>query len=116
MLLIPVVVVLSGGVAAADEPAEGSGYSCDALTSASVPAVKKRLAAQGIDVSSVSGPVGLSCRKADGEGDGDGDGDGVAVSVTGVDGVAYRCGSADEKSGTDVVFFVDCAPAGPVTG
>ncbi|GAB1509693.1 hydrophobin family protein [Actinophytocola sp. KF-1] len=103
VLLAAVVVVGSGGgVAAADEPSSGSAYSCDALTSASVPAVKKRLSAQGIDVSEVTGPVGLSCRKDAGNQDG------VVVSVTGVDGVAFRCAAADEESGTDVVFFVGC--------
>ncbi len=106
-LLLAVVVVVSfgGGVAAADEPSAGAVYSCDALTSASVPAVKKRLSAQGIDVSEVTGPVGLSCRKDVGEHEG------VVVSVTGVDGAAFRCDAADEESGTDVVFFVGCGSA-----
>jgi hypothetical protein len=90
-----------GGVAVAEEPAGVTAYSCDALTSASVPSVKKRLTDQGIDVSNVTGPVGLSCRKR-------GYGDEVEAHVTGVDGVAYRCAAAEEKNGTKVVFFVDC--------
>ena len=109
-LLLAAVVVLSsaGSAAAADEPSSGAAYSCDALTSASVPAVKKRLSAQGIDVSEVTGPVGLSCRKDEQDG---GEQDGVVVSVTGVDGAAFRCAAADEESGTDVVFFVGCGSA-----
>ena len=95
------VVAFPGGVAAADEPADVTVYSCDALTSASVPAVKKRLTDQGIDTSTVTGPVGLSCRRS-------GDGHEVEAHVSGVDGVAFRCASAEEKSGTKVVFFVDC--------
>jgi hypothetical protein len=98
---VAVVGISGGAVAAADEPAEVTAYSCDALTSATVPAVKKRLADQGIDPSTVTGPVGLSCRKS-------GYGDEVEASVAGVDGVAYRCASAEDKSGTKIVFFVDC--------
>ncbi len=106
--LAVVAAFLGGGVAAADEPAEVTAYSCDALTSASVPAVKKRLTEQGIDVSTVTGPVGLSCRKT-------GDGEEVAAHLAGVDGVAYRCTSAEDKSGTKVVFFVDCGQPTPET-
>jgi hypothetical protein len=120
ILLATAVVVLSGGgvASAAVEPAASSAYSCDALTSASVPSVKKRLTSQGIDVSDVTGPVGLSCRKTaeDGTGEGTGESGGVTASVTGVDGVAYRCASAEEKSGPRVVFFVDCAQSTSVTG
>jgi hypothetical protein len=103
-VLFAVVVAmgsLGGGVAVADGPA-GTGYSCDALTSASVPAVKKRLSAQGLDLSGVTGPIGLSCRRSAG------DGDGVAAAVTGIDGVAFHCADAEEKSGPKIVFFVDC--------
>jgi len=122
LLFATAVVVLSGGgvASAAGEPTASTAYSCDALTSASVPAVKKRLTAQGVDVSNVTGPVGLSCRKTTedgtGEGGGNGESSGVAASVTGVDGVAYRCASAEEKSGASVVFFVDCAQSTSVTG
>jgi hypothetical protein len=95
-----------GSVAVADETAATTTYSCDALTSAKVPAVKKRLTAQGVDVSNVDGPVGLSCRRSTELGPGDTEE--VVASVTGVDGAAYRCADAQEKSGPSVVFFVDC--------
>jgi hypothetical protein len=122
ILLATAVVVLSGGgvASAAVEPAASTAYSCDALTSANVPSVKKRLTSQGIDVSDVTGPVGLSCRKTEedgtGEGTDNGESGGVTASVTGVDGVAYRCASAEEKSGPRIVFFVDCAQSTSVTG
>ncbi|MBB4908587.1 hypothetical protein [Actinophytocola algeriensis] len=105
---VATVAFSGGGVATADEPAEVTAYSCDALTSADVPAVRKRLADQGIDVSTVTGPIGLSCRKT-------GHGSEVEVSVTGVDGVAYRCASAEDKNGTKVVFFADCGQSTSVT-
>jgi hypothetical protein len=79
-------------------------YTCDALTSASVPAVRKQLAAQGIDPATVTGPVGLSCKKGT-----QSDNDGVRAAVTGVDALAYTCVSAQEKSRRTIVFFVDCA-------
>jgi hypothetical protein len=94
--------LLFGGVAIAAGQADGTTYACDALTSATVPAVKKRLKAQGIDASKVTGPVGLSCRRSTGPGDG------VEAAVTGIDAVAYSCASAEEKNGPAVVFFVDC--------
>jgi hypothetical protein len=95
--------LLVGGTAAADEPADVTAYSCDALTSASVPDVEEMLTAQGLDSSTVDGPVGFACTNtATGQ-------DGVEVSVTGVDGAAYRCASAEENDGTEIVFFVHCA-------
>jgi hypothetical protein len=107
--------LLFGGVAVAAGQDDTTTYSCDALTSATVPAVKKQLKAQGIDPSKVTGPVGLSCRRSAGADEG------VEASVTGIDTVAFACASAQEKSGPAVVFFVDCgrsavpAPSTPTT-
>ncbi len=102
-----VSTVVGGGIAMADEPPEGVLYTCDALTSASVPTVKKQLAAQGIDPATVTGPVGLSC-KSDSQST-QSTQDGVRAGVTGVDALGYTCASAEEKSRKMIVFFVDCA-------
>jgi hypothetical protein len=104
LAIVAVGSLLGGGVAIADERAEGTAYTCDALTSTSVPSVKKRLQSQGIDTSDVDGPIGLSCRKEAA------DVEGVRASVTGIEAVAYTCASAEDMSGTKVVFFVDCGP------
>lgn len=96
--------LLGGGSAAvAAQPSSGTLYTCDALTSAGVPAVRKQLADQGIDPSTVTGPVGLSCTKSRT------DDEGVGAAVTAIEGVAYRCDSAQEKNRTKIIFFVDCA-------
>lgn len=105
-LLVAAVVgsmSIGGDVAMADEPAAGAVYTCDALTSASVPAVRKRLTDQGIDPSTATGPVGLSCTKGTAPAQG-----GVQAGITGVDVPAFTCASAAEKHRTMIVFFTDC--------
>jgi hypothetical protein len=101
--LTATATLLTGAAAAtADEPAQGAAYSCDALTSASVPSVKKRLTSQGIDVTDVRGPIGLSCTKTTSLEEK------TAATLTGIETVAFRCLTAEEKSGPKVVFFTDC--------
>ena len=74
-----------------------------------MPAVRKQLANQGIDPSTVTGPVGLSCKKSRT------DEEGAAAAVTAIEGVAYHCDSAQEKNRTKIIFFVDCAQRTPAT-
>jgi len=95
--------VLGSSVAAAAEAPAGKSYTCDALTSAAVKAVKDRLVKQGIDPSSAKGPIGLACTTQAGAAQ-----SGMEARLTGIPTPAYTCATATEKNSTTIVFFNDC--------
>ncbi|RKT54782.1 hypothetical protein [Saccharothrix australiensis] len=98
--------MIGGGVAAADSPPRervDQKYTCNALTSASVPEVRLALVLSGINPAEAKGPVGLACTVPERV-----QPDGGDVHITGIEDVVFTCGKADLKKENQIVFFDGC--------